>query len=63
MDTPEQETAKAAAIAFMTALGDPNLTDRDAAWQGVQALFAAWKVPGLITDPTKLIERLKKISA
>lgn len=63
MDTPEQEAAKAAAMAFMAALGDPGVSDHDAAWQGVMALMAAGKVPGLITDPTKLIERLKKISA
>lgn len=57
------DQARAASLAFLVALGDPTMSDRDVAFEGVMAALIAGQNQGLITDPLKLIARLKKITA
>ncbi|MHC1762908.1 MAG: hypothetical protein AB9869_01190 [Verrucomicrobiia bacterium] len=47
------------AVKLLLALSDPNLPDRDAAWEGVKVALGLYA-----TDPAraiKLIERMRKL--
>lgn len=59
--TPTEELQKAS-VAFVMTLANATLTDRDAAWAGVQALMRLLSVTNDPVGVQKGIDRLKKIN-
>lgn len=62
--TQQQEAAKQASLQFVLSMADPALCDRDAAWAGVAALFAA-AAPYAINQEgaDKFIARVKRLTS
>jgi len=54
---------KEKSMAFVVALSEPTITERDVAWHGVIASMALFNVGGNPEGLRKAIERLRKMSA